>query len=486
MLKKFLIALSLTNLCFYNVINAFFYKNFFYVRHLPSVKSYLALIINELLIAALLLGIWECITRLNNKFLIKTAKVLFILLVLTAVHETVRDINQINFKVFKNCLLIIVIILLSFKKLTKATIVFVLLSVPYIGVIFFQSLMGIITTWNKVEPFQIGQTLLATNNSTPRVVWVIFDEMDFQIAFSERVSGLKLPTFDRFIDQSIFAENAFPPSNKTALSLPALIDGRVISRVSEIGNDKLQITYQDTDETVEWGSRPNVFSRARTLGLNSALIGEYLPYSRLIGKDLSYCNWYSFYPDYVSPVDTLSANIWSQLLFTFLGPAKNYIQRKNAFSKILDNSLSLVTDPSYNLVMIHFPVPHGPHFYKTPWWERSARGYLNSLTLADETLKQLWNALDNKNLWDNTTVIVTSDHWLREHKKYFDFKENDFRIPFIVKLANQKDHISYKHAFNTFNTQELVLAILRKEIIKPEDVVKWLDKNKLNPQIIQI
>lgn len=485
MLIKFLIALSFTNLCFYNVIQAFFYKNFFYVRYLPNANSYLALIINELLIAALLLCLWECITRLKIQFLIQIAKVLFVLLVLVAIHETARDISQINFKIFKKCLLFLIIILLSFKKLTKAAVIFVLLVLPYTGIIFFQSLMGIITTWNKIEPSQVAQTL-ATNDNTPRVVWMIFDEMDFQVAFNERASDFKLSTFDRLIKQSIFAENAFPPSNKTALSLPALIDGRLISKASAMGNDKLEITYLDTDETVLWGSRPNVFSKARSLEFNTAFIGEYLPYSRLIGKDLSYCNWYSFYPDYVSPVNTLFANICSQLTFTFGGPAKNYIQRKNAFSKILEESLSLVTNPTYNLIMLHFPIPHGPHFYKTPWWERSAEGYLNSLTLADETLERLWQAMEEQDLWDNTTIIVSSDHWLREHKKYFNFKENDLRIPFIVKLANQKRAITYKHAFNTFNTQELILAIMRKEIIKPEDVVEWLDQNKLNPEIVQI
>jgi len=425
MLKRFFIALSLTNLCFYNVIFSFFYKSFFYVRYLPTANSYLALIINELVIASLLLIIWESITRLKIQFIIKAAKIIFVLLVLTVIYDTARDFSRINFKVFKYCLLMLTIVLLSFKKLTKATVLFVLLSAPYIGIIFFQSLTGIMTNWDKVNRTQPVQTLFKTNNSTPRLLWLVFDDMDFRIAFNEQASYLKFPTFDRFRKQAIFAENAFPPSNKTALSLTSLIDGKLISKVSAIENDKndkLKITYQETGETIDWGSQPNIFSKARSLGFNTALIGEYLPYSRLIGKDLSYCDWSSFYPDYVSPIDSLSTNIGSQLTFTFAGPAKNYIQRKNAFSKVLENSLNLVTNPSYNLIMVHFPIPHDPHFYKTSWWEKSAKSYLNSLALADQTLKQLWKAMDGQNLWNNTTVIITSDHWFRERKKYFSFR----------------------------------------------------------------
>ncbi|NLW45717.1 MAG: hypothetical protein GXY86_00015 [Firmicutes bacterium] len=53
MFRKFLIALSLANLCFYNVICILCYQRTFYVKYLPTANSYLALIINELLVAAL-------------------------------------------------------------------------------------------------------------------------------------------------------------------------------------------------------------------------------------------------------------------------------------------------------------------------------------------------------------------------------------------------------------------------------------------------
>ncbi len=481
MLRKIVIALSLANLCFYNVIFTLFYKKSFYVRYLPTTNSYLALIFSEIILALFFLLVWEIITRLNKPWVTKIAKAFVFLLLLIILENAVKDMTFIDDKIFRLGLLITAVLLICFKRTTKASVTFIMITAPFILIVFSQSILGAVTHWNHKDQSESVQSRFIANSSTPRVLWLIFDEMDYQVAFNERPQDFKLPTFDRFRKQAIFAENAFPPSKKTDKSLPALIDGKLVSKSTVSNYEKLLITYQETNETVEWGSRPNIFSRAKNLKVNTALVGDYLPYSRLIGKDLTYCSWYSFYPEYISPVDKLSANIYTQLFFVFAGPAKNSIQRKRSFYNVFNDAKKLVADPAYGLVMIHFPIPHGPHFHKNHWWERSARGYLNALELADESFYQLWQIMEDNGLWDNTTVIVSSDHWLREHKKYFDYKVNDFRIPFLLKFAGQKEAYTYQPGFNTFNTQDLILAILGNEIASPQAVINWLDKNKRNP-----
>ena len=68
MLRKFIITLSLTNLCFYNVIFTIFYKELFFVKQIPTANSSLALIINELVVATLLLIMWGAVVRLKKLF----------------------------------------------------------------------------------------------------------------------------------------------------------------------------------------------------------------------------------------------------------------------------------------------------------------------------------------------------------------------------------------------------------------------------------
>ncbi len=79
--------------------------------------------------------------------------------------------------------------------------------------------------------------------------------------------------------------------------------------------------------------------------------------------------------------------------------------------------------------------------------------------------------------WESTTIIVSSDHWLRKALWRYE-GETDHRIPFMLKLAGQKKGVTYEKPFNTVLTRDLVLAILRGEITSIDEVVTWLDKNR--------
>ena len=80
--------------------------------------------------------------------------------------------------------------------------------------------------------------------------------------------------------------------------------------------------------------------------------------------------------------------------------------------------------------------------------------------------------MESAGLWDDTIVLVSSDHWLREENK------TDRRIPFILKMPGQKTGISYDAPFNTVVSHDLVLALLRGELKDAEGVAGWLDGHR--------
>ena len=61
--------------------------------------------------------------------------------------------------------------------------------------------------------------------------------------------------------------------------------------------------------------------------------------------------------------------------------------------------------------------------------------------------------------------------------KHLDGK-SDSRIPYILKLASQKDGVTYTQEFNTVLTADLLLGVLRGEIGDPASAVAWLDRNR--------
>ena len=474
MFKKYIIALSLTNLCFYNIILAFFYKNKFHLINLPGTNQLLALIFSELLIATLFWLAWQMVKKINNKYLINLAKFVLCLLVLIFIYELARDFRSfINLKLFRIGLLALLIVLLIWKKTAKAAVTFLLMLAPFVGIVFFQSIQGIAADLTKKPTPEIKQTIFPGKSDQPRVLWLIFDGLGYRIAFVDKPHNLKMTAFDELQQQALVAHNAYPPGNLTKLSIPALIDGKIISQSDIYGYDELSIIYRGSNQRINWGSGPNVFSRAKELKVNAALVGEYLPYSRLIGKDLAYCEWFQFYPRYTSP-GSIIANMGQQIRMLLIGPARHIAQRKEAYYGVHNQTKELISNPNYNLVMIHNPIPHFPYFYQQPWWDdRSPEGYVNALKLTDLTLSEIRRLMEEEGIWDKTNIIISADH----ASNLEDDGKTDKRIPFIVKLAGQNRPVTYEPAFNTVVTQELVLAILRGEVSTPDELIEFLQKN---------
>ena len=67
------------------------------------------------------------------------------------------------------------------------------------------------------------------------------------------------------------------------------------------------------------------------------------------------------------------------------------------------------------------------------WW----KNYMTNLTIIDEGIGRIFKHLDDNNLWDNTTIVFTSDHGdaLGDHGMVFKtlFYECMARVPLIVK-----------------------------------------------------
>lgn len=146
-----------------------------------------------------------------------------------------------------------------------------------------------------------------------------------------------------------------------------------------------------------------------------------------------------------------------------------------------------------SLTLLHFPVPHNP-----PIYDRRTRGftyaaptnYFDNLALADSTLGELRRLMERAGLWDETVVLVSSDHWWRvgmwRGERFWTGEEQaltaghtDQRVPFILKLGGRNAHLRYEPAFNTVLSQDLLLALLRGEMSTAPEVAAWIDHRRL-------
>ena len=177
---------------------------------------------------------------------------------------------------------------------------------------------------------------------------------------------MKLPEFDRVQKVSLSAHKAYPPGYGTLISMPALISGRRLSSVN-LDDCNLILTLDDTGVKTNWSDLPSVFSQARQLGVNSALVGWFLPYDRVLGGSLSYCSWYIRNPPLwnLSNGDDLRclAAQQQELLWPGFFNAARWKLFIDACKASLKDGLAAIADPSFGLILLHLPPPHDPAVY---------------------------------------------------------------------------------------------------------------------------
>ncbi|HSE37550.1 MAG TPA: sulfatase-like hydrolase/transferase [Blastocatellia bacterium] len=344
------------------------------------------------------------------------------------------------------------------------------------------------------------QTTARAVQPAKRVVWIIFDEMDYYAAFGSRNREVPLPEFARLQGQSLVATNAYPPADSTMLSLPALITGRMVTQAKPIHSSELTLKFEGSNDYVPWSAQPNVFGRAREAGVRTALVGWYHPYKRIIGDALNRCAVYD--ADAVSLPVSMLLNVNRALERTLLkdqsmplaGLLAKWSRQRHieAYVDSLKEAVRLAANPEFGLVFIHLPVPHPPGIYNR---ERDAfdyegeSSYFDNLALADRTLGDIRKAMEDAGLWDVSVVLASSDHWWRPaiwqslhvwtaEDNRFALPEGqlDYRVPFLLKMPGQTSQIEYHPRFNTVHSQELLIDILGTELTDGEAVKRWLDQ----------
>ena len=321
----------------------------------------------------------------------------------------------------------------------------------------------------------------------PRVVWIIFDELDYRLLFPERPSSVKMPEFDRLRAQALTATAAFSPARDTSVSVPSLLAGEQfdVTRGSGpaalyAGENGLPMKLFDAGSTI--------FSDVRQRGGNAAVAGWYLPYCRMFAAELSACSWYDNGNILNITGEGLGGNIANQTrnlfetsLFSPFGQSLTLKHAVRMVAAMHHDALRIVVDPSFDLVFLHYPVPHAPHPYdrvKGTFTRANAgfEGYLDSLALADILLGEVRAEMTRVGAWDDTTVLVSSDHPYRESRR-LDGKD-DPRVPFLLKLPGQSASVVYDEPLQTLVTRRLIDSVFRGEVTSPTTAVGWLHRLK--------
>ncbi|HUS11788.1 MAG TPA: sulfatase-like hydrolase/transferase [Pyrinomonadaceae bacterium] len=521
LIRNWVIATSLANLCFIGSWNHLLYppSKGYYLEQVATWSNFAAVMINVLLLTIVFGFSATYVHRLKEHYLI-LARWTFVIVTLFSINAVRIEVfgpltftsvaaqigkpgTMISFLVTA-CLLVVVVMRWKGQIIGMAQALILILS-PFTIVTFSKATTQVLYNAYSVTASRsnsIDHCLRPQVKS--RVVWIIFDELDYRAAFVARPDSVQLPELDRLHAESLFATNAYPPAGMTILSIPSLVSGKRFFRAREIGPSQLALNAVG-GETVLWQSQPSVFSRVLAMGGKTGIAGWYHPYCRVLANVLTRCSWNRIASEserycrgfFKCMVDGFWKSAFSVSLLRPVLPKP--IDQNNTkddyvhfIRRSLDQAKELAVDTSLTLVLIHYPAPHPPCVYdrwKDDYTSTSDCNYLDSLELVDRTLGDLRSSMESAGVWDQTTVLLSSDHWWRtniwekepswtKEEAHLLADRTDRRVPFMLKLAGPRGELSYNSQFNTVISQDLLLTILRGELSTPQQVAIWLDQHQ--------
>ena len=375
----------------------------------------------------------------------------------------------------------------------------ILIFSPFVAITFAQGFFYSIShDPSKMSVGHLAERVSSAPVAPRRVIWVVFDGWDAPLTFEDRPAGVALPEIDRIRQESFYAPNAVTAEYSTDKSMPSLVSGLFVNDSMQAGPSELKIRNRDSNEWLLWSQQPNVFGEVRAAGFDAAVAAWAIPYCRVFRSLLTDCEWWSSSNRYNSVGTTFSEILVNQSRSLFetkyrspFGASLKTHRHLWVYEQVLAKSIELVVDQSYGLILLHLPIPHSPYFYNAATESNdfrsqpfsgtllvsSAKGYLSALVLVDKTIVKLRQEMERAGVWDETTVIMTSDHPWR-FRKSLDGGAVSRTVPYLVKMPGEPVPLRYETAFSVVLTKQLILAVLNGELSDSHEIAHWIDEHR--------
>lgn len=349
------------------------------------------------------------------------------------------------------------------------------------------------------------------NRPAPRVIWLLFDEFDQRLAFDERQPGVELPELDRLRSESFAGTHALQTAGWTMLAVPSLLSGQIFGHSESAGASTLLVQPAGSQALVSWRDQPNVFRKARELGVNAALVGWYHPYCRVLGDSLTRC-----FDEIGIATDSLGREtyaaehgFWNSVLLTFASRWKSFgglfdpashpaehaldsymqMRQQQEYFHIRDRAYQQAADSRIDFLYVHFPAPHLFAIYdakRKDFTLSDKTTYFDNLALVDRTVGELRRTLEQAGLWESTSILITADHGLRYELWHGGLNWNSQfdrlleggqspTVPFILKLGGQTKPAVYEPSFSNVVAGDLSLAVLSGEVSTSAQAAAWIE-----------
>lgn len=300
----------------------------------------------------------------------------------------------------------------------------------------------------------------------PRVYLILFDAWSYERTFENGQPRPELPNLRKLADRSLVLHSAFSPRTLTLESVPRLLSLKPLGLVTQEhmvrGHDMSQVLAE------------NLFLLARTIGFSSYIVGSHIPYPDWFRRDAAYASTVSHY----KPVEAgprLAHVLWminrDGLLMRLFGLKSrlDVIHAESVAGLNLDRVHAgalklLAATPPRSFSFVHYPIPHSPVAVPDRGSAAAdadagpADQYYAMIKVVDREIGEIRAALEASGQWDDSLVIITTDHAVR----IVDGPETAIcHIPVFIKLPGQANRLDSRVPFDTRRLRGVVAAAMR-------------------------
>jgi hypothetical protein len=300
---------------------------------------------------------------------------------------------------------------------------------------------------------ELKATPQPTTSPCTSVLVFLFDELSFSYLYDGAEIRADFPRIQRFSNTATQHRAVSSPGPETMVSLPGYLAGRRPAGIQIVGGQVLEIQPDGRLIPFDATAIDGLFARTRQLGFRNEIAGYYFAYCEMLKGLVDACRSFSFYNRATLDGRFSAAN---PVLTTFVLWPRQFpfgLLKNPAFARqqrgLVDETRSFARRPLPPnrpvFRFVHFSVPHLPFVfdasgYNPPWNPLHTApddAYVGQLRYTDRLFGELMTDLERSGAYDESTIVLLSDHGFR-----FGGRERDPRhVPFIVKKAGQRERV---------------------------------------------
>ena len=399
-------------------------------------------------------------------------------------------------------------------KISKIIKFISIIGYVFLSILFFREFDNNLKINNKINENSlkiINTESIKNSNKDKKVIWIIFDGFDPQIAFNPE-KEIILPNFKNILETSVFGKNFYSPAKSTINSVPALLLGSQ-TRGHIIKDGKYYLKDQNL-ELIQLSFKNSIFGKLNQLGLKSSIFSSVLEYCTAYLKSNEYlhCKEREKDHNYVTTKRYFEGVFFT---FSFINKIKYLIQwpkeinnkptktnhnyndyndlkiyNKNfdeddvdGYKTIFYSEINQSIKDS-NLIFIHLFIPHpGNYEHAKNVFNRLPIDDLDShmlnLKLSDIAIGKIISLIPDI---DNTMIVIASDHWLRSKDKN---PKNIYPAMFLAKIMNDNKKITINKNSSSIYIKELILKYLKSEINNHDDINSFIKEKPMHQTFIK-